>query len=296
MPLDVCDRWLNRGSEQLYNNGVPSRQPQSSGAFEQFVAVLQRSHPLLPPEFDGPADAFVARVSALLEKADPKSYLYEHKCKMALTTADYIGGLPIFHATPADEYTRQVLGLQFFTRPQQPIPFEVPISQTRRTLRPEAVEAFWILTVLLRSLGLFPTPRPAPEGNAPYIPYYGCSSDAERTQIPKRTRATDLARVAFFFRQAAPLPSDKQPLTLHSFTAAAIAPPISDEAKVLSKEYYRQRARVQETFAAREQTPLESGISYFNAKLLELRDAMLAVFVSVMKPCHLLTLLFAARR
>ena len=110
-----------------------------------------------------------------------------------------------------------------------------------------------------------------------YIPYYSCKTDTEYTALPKRSRATDLTRVVLFFRQAACNPVEKQALSLYSFTHTTIAPPTASNVRPLTKQYYQQGAGIEGTVEAREKTPLESGIMYFVAKLMEIQDAKSAV-------------------
>ena len=278
MSTDQRDRWLNRSNEPAFNKGIQLRQPPDSTPFNTFLAVLRRSHPLIPTAFDGPLDTLTHRVTALWDSSvSCDSVMYEEKRSLAIATADYISRHPFFSMPETDPHLRQVAGLEFFERPAQPFPFEVPISASKRNLRPEIIEALWILSVLLRSAGVSWTPPSAPEGNVAYIPYYSCKTNAERTALPKRSRATDLARVALFFRQAACNPVEKQALSLYSFTRTTIAPPTASNVRPLTKQYYQQGAGVEGTFEAREKTPLESGIMYFVAKLMEIRDAKSAV-------------------
>jgi hypothetical protein len=76
------------------------------------------------------------------------------------------------------------------------------------------------------------------------------------------------------FRQHASLPPHKQVFTIFGFTRTSIVPPNQDKAAPLSKKYYSQGAGIGiGTLAAKERTPLESGISFFMAKLMEMRDA-----------------------
>lgn len=278
MSADQRDRWLNRSNEPAFNKGIRWRQPQDKTPFNSFLAVLRRSHPLLPTDFEGPLDSFVLRVAALWDNnASRDTVMYEEKRGLALATADYISQHPFFLRPEPDPRMQQVVGLEFFERPAQPFPFQVPISASRQNQRPEIVEALWILTVLLRCAGVFCTPASMPEGKSAYIPYYAYQTDAERTALPKRSRATDLARVALFFRQAAHNAPEKQALSLYTFTRTTITPPSPPNVTPLTKQYYQQGAGIEGTFEAREKTPLESGISYFVAKLMEIRDVKSAV-------------------
>lgn len=274
MAAERCDRWLSASNEVLFNNGIPLRTPQQKTPFNMFLAILRRSHPLIPSEFDGPLDSFVSRVARLWDNnAHHQTSLYEQKRMLALATADYISRLSIFNIPEPDLHNQHLFGLEFFQRPAQPVPFEVPILNSRRhTLRLEAIEALWILTVLLRSARVFSSPTPSPEGNVPYIPYYACQADAERIALPRRTRAADLARIAMYFRQTASLPEEKQPLSLHTFSPQMIKPPHPKDILPLSHNYYQWGAGVEGTFDAREKTPLASGIMYFVAKLMEIHD------------------------
>ena len=175
-------------------------------------------------------------------------------------------------------FTRQVVGHEFYQRSSQPLPFEIPFSNTKRTLRPEVIEALWILTLLFHSVGVYSPPPPAPEGDVSYIPFYGLDNDDDRTAAPKRARATDLARSAMYFRRSAGYPEQKQNFNLFSFSRSAISAPCPDSAAPLTKMYYQQGAGVaNSSLKAREKTPLESSIMYFVAKLMELRDSTEAV-------------------
>jgi hypothetical protein len=267
------DRWLSRSSEQRYNQGIAARAPPDASALSCFIAVACRCQPLIPAVLAGPAEHLESRVAAYWDDhAHRDAFLYEEKREMAMAVADHISHLPIAKRISLEDYMRWVTGHQFYERPSQPHPFETPLPNTRPTLRPELNEALWILTCLFHAVGINVPPPPAPEGNVPYIPYYSTPIDA--TSVPKRARAASLARSAMFFRRHAGLLPHKQPFSLYGLTRASITPPQQEKAMPLSKKYYSQGAGIGiGTAAAKERTPLESGISFFVAKLMEIRDA-----------------------
>jgi hypothetical protein len=276
------DRWLSAANEAQYNRGIQHRLPQQQTALNLFLEVARRSQPLIPHFLDGSLEDLPARVIAYWDAHGDRSlYLYEEKRALALATADYITRLPIASFIPGDRYFRLVQGHEFFERQSQPHPFEVPLSNSKATLRTELIEALWILTTLSHSAGIYTPPPPAPEGHVAYIPYYAIDG---ATAPPKRGRATDLARVSMFFRRTAPLPLHQQIFNLFHFNRGSIKSPQPARAAPLSKEYYQQGAGVEiGTVAAKEQSPFESSISYFVAKLMEIRDAPKAVGDSAMK-------------
>lgn len=267
------DRWLCRSNEPRYNQGIPARTPPDASALSCFIAVARRCQPLIPAIVAGPAEHLESRVAAYWdEHAHRDAFLYEEKREMAMAVAHHIFHLPIAQRASLEEYIRLVAGHQFYERPSQPHPFETPLSNARPTLRPELNEALWILTCLFHAVGIYAPPPPAPEGNVPYIPYYPTGVDA--TAVPKRARAASLARSAMFFRRHASLLPHRQTFSIFGLTRASIAPPKQDKAAPLSKKYYSQGAGIGVgTAAAKERNPLESGISYFVAKLMEIRDA-----------------------
>jgi hypothetical protein len=270
------DRWLSAPNEARYNHGIQDRLPQHQNPLSHFLAVARRSQPLIPPFFDGPLEDFPTRLIACWDAHGSRdAYLYEEKRALVMAAADYVTRLPIAQFMSEDQYVRHVQGHEFFRRPSQPRPFEVPLSNSKATLRTELVEALWILTTLFHSVGIYTPPPPAPEGHVAYIPYY---ADADVTAAPKRGRAADLARAAMFFRRTAGLPSHRQIFSLFQFDRRNIKCPQPAEATPLSKEYYQQGAGVEiGTVQAKEQAPFESGVAYFVAKLMEMRDAKEAV-------------------
>lgn len=268
MQVDQGDRWLSASNELKYSDGIAARRPKSQNPLSKFLAVARRSQPLIPLNLEGPLEDFVTRVATLWDsEANRNAYLYHEKRSLALSTAQYISRLPII-TTFAPLEQRYTSGQEFYKRLSQPRPFEVPIANSKKTLRSEALEAFYILTRLFWTVNVYCAPPLAPEGNVAYIPYY-----TEYPAPPKRTRASDLARISMFFRQEASLPEQKRHFSLHSFTRTSIKPPRQEHAVPLTKEYYQEGAGVAAgALQAREKTPLESGIMYFVAKLMELKD------------------------
>jgi hypothetical protein len=246
---------------------------QDPSALSCFLAVASRSQPLMPAVFTGPAEGLQSRVIECWDAcARKEAFLCEEKRLMAIATADRISHLAIANIIPPDEYHRLVTGHKFYQRPLQPNPFEVPLFNAKPSLRAELNELLWILTVLFHSVGIYLSPPPAPEGVVAYIPYY--STDVDVAAIPKRQRAASLARAAMFFRRHAGLPVHKHIFSLFEFTRTSISPPKPENAAPLSKTYYLQGSGAGVgTVAAKERAALESGISYFVAKLMELRDA-----------------------
>ena len=279
------DRWLSRSNEPRYNEGITARASLDASALSCFIAVARRCQPLIPAVFAGPAEHLESRVVAYWDDHTHRdAFLYEEKREMAMAVADHISHLLIANHVSLEDYMRWVAGHQFYERPSQPHPFETPLPNARPTLRPELNEALWILTCLFHAVGIYVPPPPAPEGNVPYIPYYPTSVDI--TSVPKHARAASLARSAMFFRQHASLLPHKQPFSLFGLTHASITPPKQEKAMPLSKKYYSQGTGIGiGTAAAKERTPLKSGISFFVAKLMEIRDVKQEVWGFLTQEC-----------
>jgi hypothetical protein len=266
------DRWLSHANEVQYNMGIRERHVPDSSALSCFLTVASRYQPLIPSVLIGPVEDLQSRVILYWDShARRDSFLYQEKRQMAIATADRISHIAIAHTIPPDEYSRLVMGHQFFQRPSQPTPFEIPLYNTRPSTRTELNEVLWILMILFHSVGLYFPPHPAPEGIVAYIPYY--STNVDMTSPPKRQRVASLAHASMFFRRYAGLPAHKQAFSLFTFTRTSITPPQPEQTTPLSKSYYLQGSGVGVgSAAAKERTPLESGISYFVAKLMEIRD------------------------
>jgi hypothetical protein len=267
------DRWLSSHNEARYNLGIRSRPIADPSAFSCFLAVASRSHPLVPAAFTGPAAGLLSRVVTCWDaRANPGSFLYEEKRQMAIATADCISRLEIANVIPQDRYHRLASGHDFFLRPSQPSPFEIPLSNAKPNFRAELNELLWILTILFHSVGVYFPPPPAPEGVVAYIPYDSAGDGV--VAIPKRQRVASLAHAAVFFRRHAGLAPQQQVFSLFSFTRTSISPPKPEKTTPLSKSYYLQGSGVGAgRVTAKERMPLESGVSYFVAKLMEIRDA-----------------------